>query len=242
VYNYWKQRALRYNNLQWVNSDSFMNAIIIAGEFTKTDKVLDVGTGTGVVANILAPIVKKVIAIDSSPDMMNKINHRPKNVEYRICNARTLSFNNETFDKVVARYVFHHILQGTEQAMLECYRVLKTGGRIVFAEGVPPSDRAKQDFIDIFKLKEQRLTFTPTEMEDLLLYSGFRNTKIEDLWLRQMSIRNWLESSDLDKEKQVIIYKMHTEAPQYLKDDYNMTITKKDCLIDMRIAIVSGVK
>lgn len=239
---YWRQRAERYNNLQWVNSSDFIGEILKAGDFTRTDKVLDVGTGTGVIARVLSPIVRKVTAIDSSPDMMHKADGRFSNIEYRICDARAMPWRSGTFNRVVARYVFHHIIEDTQKAMDECYRVLKIGGRMVFAEGVPPSDRTCRDFIAIFKLKEDRLTFTPLSMRRLLLGSGFDHIEVKELWLEQMSVRNWLESSDLPKEKQDVIYKMHVDASGYFKNDYNMTVTDTDCLIDMRIAIVTGTK
>jgi len=239
---YWKQRAERYDNLEWVNSTDFVQAIIATGRFKPADHVLDVGTGTGVMARVLSPIVRKVTAMDSSPDMMGKINDRLANVEFKVCDARAMPWRSGTFNKIVARYVFHHIIEGTQKAMNECYRVLKIGGRMVFAEGVPPSDRTYQDFVNIFKLKEERLTFTPTNMRRILLCSGFTHIEIKDLWLRQMSVRSWLKNSDVDDVTQERIYRMHEAAPAYFQDDYNMTVTDDDCLIDMRIAVAIGVK
>ena len=240
--NYWKQRAERYNNLDWVNSQTFMKAIISAGKFKPSDWVLDVGTGTGVVAYAVAPLVKYVTAIDNSPDMMDKINHKPVNVMYKVCDATNIQWKEETFDKVVARYVFHHIIEGTQKAMDECYRVLKPGGLMVFAEGVPPSKRTKRDFVNIFRFKEDRLTFMPRDMENLMITSGLKPLTTTLLKLKRMSIKNWLDSSDLDTGSQARIYAMHVNAPQYFKDDYDMVITDDDSLISMTVAIVVGVK
>lgn len=240
--NYWKQRAGRYNNLEWVNSQTFMKAIISAGKFKSSDWVLDVGTGTGVVAYAVAPSVRYVTAIDNSPDMMDKVNHRPVNVMYKVCDVKNIQWKEETFDKIVARYVFHHITEDTQRAMNECYRVLKLGGLMVFAEGVPPSQRTKQDFINIFRLKENRLTFMPSDMQKLMTASGFHHISVSLLKLKKMSVKNWLDSSDLTTERQARIYAMHVDAPQYFKDDYDMVVTDDDCLISMTVAIVVGAK
>ena len=113
---------------------------------------------------------------------------------------------------------------------------------MVFAEGVPPSQRTKQDFINIFRLKEDRLTFTSLDMMHLMRESRFKKLSLRTLKLRKMSIKNWLESSDLNMDTQARIYAMHVDSPQYFKDDYNMVITEDDCLIDMTVAIVVGVK
>ena len=64
------KRAKLYSNLDWANELSFINTIVAAGHFQKTDKVLDVGTGTGIMARAVAPFVDKVMGIDISHDML----------------------------------------------------------------------------------------------------------------------------------------------------------------------------
>jgi len=241
VDNYWAERAKRYDNLDWVKDGAFLSLIIDAGEFSPADRVLDVGTGTGIISRLLSPLVRHVTAIDSSPDMLNKTDGLC-NVDYRLCDVRDLPWKADAFDKVVARYVFHHITLGASKAMAECYRVLRPNGIMVFAEGVPPSNRTRQDFIDIFKLKEDRLTFMPEDMYVMMHQAGFETVVMHTLWLPQMSVRNWLESSDLSKEKQDVIYKMHTDAPDYFKHDYHLTVTENDCRINMKVVVMAGVK
>ena len=53
--------------------------------------------------------------------------------------------------------------------MRECYRVLKPGGKMILIEGVPHNERLKSDFIKIMNLKEERLTWMPEELEDIMV-------------------------------------------------------------------------
>ena len=126
--------------------------------------------------------------------------------------------------------------------MNECYRVLKTGGLMVFSEGVPPSPEVKQDYIEIFKLKEKRLTFMEADLIALMERAGFNNIQVNIVWLRRMSVRNWLTNSGLPQSIQDEIFELHVNAKDYFKRAYNMVEADRDCLIDMKMAILIGMK
>lgn len=120
--------------------------------------------------------------------------------------------------------------------------MLKKGGRMIFSEGVPPTKRVKKDYIEIFRLKEKRVTFYEENLFNLMKNSGFKNIKIDIVYLKHMSVRNWLINSGLSKRIQGRVYNLHKYAGDYFKKDYNMIETKNDCLIDMKMAILTGKK
>jgi len=151
-------------------------------------------------------------------------------------------FNDGVFDKVTVRQVFHHIVRGTQKAMNECYRVLKPGGLMVFSDGVPPSLRVKQDYIEIFKLKEKRLTFVEDDLVALMERAGFKNIQMKIVWLQRMSVRNWLTNSGLPQAIQDKIYDLHVNAKDYFRRAYHMVEADGDCFIDMKMPILTGEK
>lgn len=239
--HFWKGRSEHYNELEWVNHQSYLDAFVKAGNFRKTDVALDVGTGTGIIAHAVAPSVKQVIGLDKSQHMLEHSNWYG-NMYFVNRNILDPIFKDEVFDKVTARQVFHHILRGTQKAMNECHRVLKKGGLMVFSEGVPPSPEVKQDYIEIFKLKEQRLTFMPKNLVALMERAGFINIEEVIVWLRGMSVRNWLVNSGLPQSVQDRIYGLHVNAADYFQKAYNMVEIEGDCLIDMKMVILKGEK
>ena len=238
---FWKKRVERYNALEWANHQSYLNAFAQAGDFKKTDIVLDVGTGTGIVAHVISPRVKQVIGLDKSQDMLEHSNWY-ENMYFIRRDILNPIFKDGVFDKVTARQVFHHILEGTQEAMDECYRVLKSGGKMIFSEGIPPSEEVKEDYIKIFKLKEKRLTFMEEDLIALMEKAGFKNIKLNVLWLRRMSVKNWLINSGLPQSTQDKIFKLHVNAADYFKKVYNLTENGGDCLIDMKMVILEGEK
>lgn len=240
---FWELRAKNYQKLEWAIKGEYLHAFLDADNFCSKDTILDIGSGTGIIAHTLSPFVRRIIGIDLSPDMLSHaIEHRTDNEEFVKMDVRKLQFKDESFSKVTARMVFHHILEETQEAMKECYRVLKKGGQMILSEGVPPSEHVKQFYTEMFRLKEERLTFMDSDLLALMHRSGFINIKEKIYWMQQSSIKNWLDNSGLDTETQSKIMQMHRDLDKRGKEDYNMNETEDDCLIDMKFIILIGEK
>src|SRR3989344_1421659 len=149
-------------------------------------------------------------------------------------------FHDNTFDKVTARMVFHHIIGDTQKAMDECYRVIKKKGKMILSEGIPPIREIKEDYSRIFKLKEERMVFLEEDLVNLMKISGFKNVKVTNHIMKNFSVKNWLENGCLPKEKQDKIFEMHVTGSGIFKKAYNMKIVNGDCLIDVKNLILVG--
>lgn len=240
---FWKKRAKNYEKLEWAIKGGYLHAFLDAGAFHSEDYVLDIGAGTGIIAHTIAPFVSKVTGIDISNDMLkHAFEHRTGNEEFLNMDATNMSFEDNYFTKVTARMVFHHIIEGTQGAMNECRRILRPGGKMIFSEGVPPSEHVKPFYTKMFKLKEERITFMDSDLISLMRKAGFADIKEIIYWVKQASIRNWLSNSGLDEKVQDKIFDMHINLDKRGKDDYNMTIKDADCFIDMKFIILVGEK
>lgn len=241
--DFWAMRAKNYNNLEWASKGDYLHTFLNAGRFHEDDTVLDIGTGTGIVAHTVSPFVKRIVGVDISEEMLKRA-HNPafKNIEFKRMDAHRLTFGSETFDKLTARMVFHHITTHTREAMRECHRVLKKGGRMVFSEGVPPTPHVVPFYTEMFKLKEDRITFMEEDLVALMEHGGFREIHKQIFWARRSSIRNWLGNSGIPKKNQDLIYQMHVDLDPQGKKDYNMVLENGDCLIDMKFVILTAEK
>lgn len=91
--------------------------------------ILDLGCGTGVLTVQLADLCNKIVGVDSSQSMIDKAKERFGNIEFMVCDALALPFENE-FDVVFSNAVFHWI--SDHDALLKnIYKVLKPQGLLV---------------------------------------------------------------------------------------------------------------
>ncbi len=242
----WKNRAKCYNNLEWVNHKDRLTEFISIGDFRKSDVVLDVGTGTGKVACTISPLVKEVYGIDICKEMLDQIDtNKHKNIILKESDVLNSGFSADFFDKITARYVFHHMLDDKEleKSFKECYRILKPGGKIVISEGVPPSKDTKDDFIEIFRLKEARRTFLEEDLKGLLERTGFKNVRIHNIIQKGMSVNNWLDNDGtLSEETKKKIFNLHKFSSEKFKKDYNLKDIDSDILIDIKVAKIVAEK
>ena len=240
--HFWNVRAKNYDKLFWTKDEGYQEKILAAGEFSKKDLVLDVGTGTGIMARCIRPHVRHVVGMDFSDSMLKRGTW--EGISMMKWDLTEGLFQNRLFDKIVGRMVFHHILDNLDRAFLRCYDLLKGGGRLIIAEGVPPGE--DQEVIDwyteMFKHKEVRRTFTKSLLVNYFTKNGFKDVKVHTYKMKRFNINNWLINSGLDKAKQKLILDMHFKASRKVKAAYNMKVRDGVCLVDTDNLIIVGDK
>jgi ubiquinone/menaquinone biosynthesis C-methylase UbiE len=242
-FRFWEVRSREYKQLQWVNQPGYLKSFLITGEFSLDDVVLDVGSGTGIIAHSVAPIVSSVTGLDISADMLNQAEiEKQENENFVLGDVRDALFESESFSKVTARMVFHHIMNDIDLAMANCFRVLRSKGRFILSEGIPPHPELKDWYTGMFKLKEERRTFLEQDLVELAWNAGFTNVQSQIYVAPGMSIKNWLSKSGLPQEKQDTIFQMHLDLDQTARKHYNMSIRDHDVILDWKFVILSADK
>jgi demethylmenaquinone methyltransferase / 2-methoxy-6-polyprenyl-1,4-benzoquinol methylase len=103
-----------------------------------TGDVLDVATGTGLVAAALVRRGHRVTAIDQSPEMLATARDRlDDRVELVEASAESLPFADETFDHLTVTYLLRYV-DDPGATLAELARVVRPGGVVASLEfGVP---------------------------------------------------------------------------------------------------------
>ena len=96
---------------------------------------MDVGTGPGFFAIILAQKGHHVTAVDLTEDMLNQAKENAKfynaKIDFHLLENQLLPFRNNTFDLVVSRDVTW-MFQDAETILKEWHRVTKKGGKVMY--------------------------------------------------------------------------------------------------------------
>ena len=103
-------------------------------------KVLELGTGTGGTATLLARQGAAVVGIDLLPFRLTEAKARAvdhnvaESVNFALMDAMHLAFPDNTFDFIISKSVL--VFTEHTQTAKECYRVLKPGGKAIFIENM----------------------------------------------------------------------------------------------------------
>jgi ubiquinone/menaquinone biosynthesis C-methylase UbiE len=134
--------------------------------------LLDIGTGTGRMAELLAPHARHVTAFDKSPEMLRiartRLQQLPAEaVELVQGDFTALPFADGSFDTVLFHQVLHYA-QEPEGVLAEAARVVRPGGRVAVV------DFAAHDREELRERHAHaRLGFSDEQMLALLTEAGF---------------------------------------------------------------------
>jgi ubiquinone/menaquinone biosynthesis C-methylase UbiE len=133
---FWDSLAKKYDGLIEKYAYQTYHAVfnLIKNELEPHHEILEIGTGTGIVAQAIAPGVKSIVAIDSSEGMIEIARSKQEkeninNVSFSVDNAYELSHKENSFDAVIAMNIIH-LLPKPEKVVEELKKVVKNGGKI----------------------------------------------------------------------------------------------------------------
>ena len=160
-------------------------------------RVLDVGTGTGRMAELFEPTADAVVALDNSPEMLRLARARlqhlaPGRVELVQGDFAALPFGDAAFDTVLFHQVLHYA-QSPEDVLAEAARVTRPGGRVAIVDFAP------HDLEELRSAQAHvRLGFSGEQVGALLTASGFVPGASESLGGGELTVMIWTGSRRAD--------------------------------------------
>ena len=110
---FWDRYAKIYDyEIKRFNSDAYKEMYhLMAASLSKEMNVLEVATGTGLIALNISKYVRAVEAVDYSIKMVEKAKKKdvPKNVNFTVADAKDLLYEENSFDAVVISNALHII-------------------------------------------------------------------------------------------------------------------------------------
>jgi 2-polyprenyl-3-methyl-5-hydroxy-6-metoxy-1,4-benzoquinol methylase len=163
--------------------------IIDGARIQRTDRVLEIGCGTGLFTAIFAATGARIVAVDISPELLTKA--RLKNLPVEQVTFVEKRFEDceldGPFDAIVGSSILHHL--DIDQSIKRIKALLKPGGRIGFAEPNMLNPQVylerKFQYLPIFSYTSPDETaFVRWKLAAKLHKAGFRNVSIEPFdWL-----------------------------------------------------------
>ncbi|MBI3190737.1 class I SAM-dependent methyltransferase [archaeon] len=158
----------------------------------KTDKVLDIGCGSGVVTRkIVKQIGCKTTGIDISEACINYATRKSrkehlKNTDFHVGSIDNIPSPDKHFDVIIASHIIEHV-KNVDKSIEQIYRKLKPGGRVIITT---PNYASLWPLAEIvfdkalaekgYSLHEQHVTkFNAAHLKSLMKSAGFENVTVE---------------------------------------------------------------
>lgn len=128
----WDRFAPFYTLSRRIDKDAYEMMYSLIRKKAENQLVLELATGTGLIAKNIASSAKKVIATDYSEKMIKQAKKGtiPENVRFSVQDACHIKFGDNTFDVVIISNALH-IMPEPELALKEIRRVLKPNGLLI---------------------------------------------------------------------------------------------------------------
>ena len=189
---YFARHAAQWDVLRSLHSDDATVEAALAGLLggSPLGRLLDIGTGTGRMAELFEPEAESVVALDNSPEMLRLARARlqhlsPGRVELVQGDFAALPFADASFDTVLFHQVLHYA-QSPEAVLGEAARVTRPGGRVAIVD-FAPHDREE--------LRERhahvRLGFADDQVRTLLARAGFAPGPARVLAGHELTVMIW---------------------------------------------------
>lgn len=154
-------------------------------------RLLDIGTGTGRMAELFARSADHIVALDKSLAMLRvaraKLQHLPaERVELVQGDFAGLPFDDGAFDTVLFHQVLH-FAPDPAHAIGEAARVLRPGGCIAIVDF---ADHQREELRD--KHAHARLGFRDDQMASLLRDAGFEPAEPQALEGGELVVKIWI--------------------------------------------------
>jgi len=134
--------------------------------------VADLGAGEGAISLLLSQNAEQVIAVDSSPKMVEfgsaqALKHGISNVDFRLGEIEQVPIKDHEADLVIFSQALHHA-ENPAEALNEAYRILKPNGKLIIIDLLEHQyEEAKTKFYDKW------LGFKESYLEGVSMDAGF---------------------------------------------------------------------
>ncbi|HEY2352689.1 MAG TPA: methyltransferase domain-containing protein [Candidatus Acidoferrum sp.] len=234
----------------WVSDEQRVNRLVAAARLTGGERVLDIATGPGYIAEAFAKAAREVVGVDLTEAMLAIARERTsqrgvKNIAFRTGDAQSLPFEASQFDVVVCRLALHHV-QEPRKVLAEMARVCRGDGAVLVEDifaSEHPERAAYQDRWETLRDASHVRALPLSELLYLFRDAGLETETVMTADDLRPEVERWLRTTKASPEKAA-------EVRRLLEDDLRRDLSGARPFRDQagllyfhaRTAIVSGRK
>jgi SAM-dependent methyltransferase len=209
----------------WVTDEQRVARLVSAARLSGTERVLDIATGPGYIAEAFAKNSREVVGMDLTEAMLDIARARTekrgvKNISFRVGDAQDLPFGGGKFDVVVCRLALHHVRQPAK-VVAEMARVCCRGGTVLVEDiyGSEHSERGGyQDRWEILRDPSHVRALPLSELLDIFRDAGLEMETVSTADDLCPEVERWMATTKVPAERAA-------EARQLLEADLQQDLS-----------------
>ena len=237
---HFKNRAAKYNHSSnWVEDQALIRRIFELSGAGPDAAVLDLATGTGLIAREFFGRVRRVTGLDISPEMASHAEGCMDEIVF--APVEEMPFSDNSFDEVVCRQGLQ--FADLDRAIPEIHRVLKPGGTVTLCHLTAYNETDRELTFAIQRLRNpaRRNYLMPTDISDALRRQGFSEvTDIE--YVTDESVNKWIDNGAIPGENMEAIRELYRGADNAFRQIHNLRFIADDIRDDMLLVIATARK
>jgi ubiquinone/menaquinone biosynthesis C-methylase UbiE len=187
-------------------------------------EALDIATGAGHTARMIAPHVCHVVVSDLTPQMLDTARAEMQaagihNVSFRLADAEALPFDDATFDLVTCRIAPHHF-SDCNRFTQEVSRVLRPGGLFLLIDSTVPEDDELDQRVNELEWRRDNShvrSLKKSEWSSMIVDAGLEIENAEDFPKRHV-FEDWTTRSKMTADGRAELERWLLESPSAFQD------------------------
>lgn len=243
-------QAQAFASNPWITDEQRIARLVAAARLTGNERVLDIATGPGYIAEAFAKAAREVVGMDLTDAMLAIARERTArrgltNISFLTGDALHLPFEDNQFDLVVCRLALHHVTK-PGLVVREMSRVCRSNGTVLVEDIYASEHRARATYQDRWEVLRDASHVRALPLSELLKI--IRDAELETVLVSTADdlcpeVERWLATTKVPPEKAA-------EARRLLEDDllHNLSGTQPfrnaegQLFFHARTAILAGRK
>ena len=218
-------QARAFASNPWVSDQQRIDRLVSAAHLTGAERVLDIATGPGYIAEAFSNRAREVVGVDLTDAMLAIARERAQehgvtNISFRTGDAQHLPFEPDEFDLVTCRLALHHVQQ-PGKVVREMTRVCRRDGTVLIEDifaSEHPSRAAYQDRWEILRDPSHVRALPLSELLHLFRDAGLETETVMTADDLRPEVERWLATTKVPPEKAA-------EVRRLLEDDLRQDLS-----------------
>ena len=199
----------------WVSDEQRIARLVSAVRITGTERVLDIATGPGYIAEAFAKESREVLGMDLTEAMLaiaraRTEEHGVKNISFRVGDVQNLPFDEGEFDVVVCRLALHHVQQPA-RVVSGMARVCRRNGMVLVEDIYASEHSARAAYQDRWEILRDPSHVRTLPLSELLRL--FRDAELETETVSTADdlcpeVERWMATTNVPAERAAEIRKL----------------------------------